>query len=199
MTTLVESELTIETARERHRDIVRRRQNTRAQIDTVKQAIADGDERLVELRAQEIISGRPGGKHSETVSAHLMTQRQQLRSLEMELRALELAEKRQAKEVERLEQASERQAAERLYADIERSVRKLDDKLHEVRKLNDDLLILETQLRESGLAEVGVGGKALVLLARSGIAWNALSPTPIRGVPIHFESWQQNMRTILGE
>ena len=66
-----------------------------------------------------------------------------------------------------------------------------------MRKLNDELIVLETQLRKGGLAECG--GKALLLLSRSGIAWNALSPTPITGVPIHFASWRQHMRGILEE
>ena len=195
MTATIDEETQVSSARDKYATIVKRRADVRDQIEALQHAITQGDQQVVESRAQEIISGRPGAERSETALAQLMTQHAQLQALETELRALDRAKEQQAEVVERLERAAEREAASRLYEEITRIVRKQDGKLREVRALNDELLSLEMQLRKGGLAEVG--GKTLLLLSRSGIAWNALSPTPIHGTPIHIDTWRENMKTIL--
>lgn len=62
---------------------------------------------------------------------------------------------------------------------------------------NQRLVEMDADLRQSGLAEFG--GKSLVLLARSGAAWNALSPMPIVGNPIHATDWLAQVDRVLGE
>ena len=196
MTPITDEETQVLSARDKYATIVKRRAAVRDQIDALQQAIAAGDERLVSLRAEQIMNGRTGDERYESLAGQLTSQREELRHAETELKALELAERQAAKAVQVAEDTAARQAANRLLSEMRHTARKLDGVLSQAEKLNDRLLELDAECRAAGLAEVG--GKPLVLLSRSGSAWSALNPNHV-GQTITLQGWRQHLRGILEE
>jgi hypothetical protein len=185
------------TARQKRRMIHETLTATREKLAAVRQVLADGDERLVSLRADEILSGNVKSERRDTLTQSLVDARQQIKDLEREEQALVLADQTVSSAIREAERQARAQAAERLLEAYHQEVQQFKALVEKIRAANDRLAELDADLRQSGLAESG--GKSLVLLARSGAAWNALSPKPIVGTPIHVTDWLAHIDRILGE
>jgi DNA repair exonuclease SbcCD ATPase subunit len=195
MTTLaIELDATVEKAQKKYSDIAQRRQDVREQIETLQQSIADGDERLVGLRAEQILNGRADDERYESLTAKLGNDRETLRTLETEQKALAIAEREAGKAVQAAQARAKRQAADRLYAKMQQAARELDEILTKAEQVNDELIQLDAEAKAEGVAEAG--GKALLLVSRGGAHWSALNRHHT-GQTITLLGWRQHVRSLL--
>jgi hypothetical protein len=168
----------------------------RGQIDTLQQAITEGDQTLIALRADQIVSGRKNDEQYELAAITLSDQRKQLWNLEAELKALVMAEHTVEQTCRETDRVARGQAAQCLLDDYRRSVAKLESILAQAEAANDELLQLDAQLRASGLGETGAS-KTLTTLSRSGASWNALAYPLKVGSPIHVHDWRAHVQRVL--
>jgi hypothetical protein len=167
-------------------------------MDALREVIADGDERLVTLRADQIVNGSPPTERQDTVSLSLAESREALRKLELDEKALLMAEQTVLTAVREAERQAKAQAGQRLIASYQQEIRKLKALVDQAQVANDRLRDLDAQLRKSGLSDTG-GMKQLILISRGGAAWNALSPVPIHGSALHVSDWMAHVDRLLGE
>jgi chromosome segregation ATPase len=196
--TVDDVDTTVEKARKKYEDIVQRRKDAHSQIESLQQALSDGEERLVGLRAEQILNGRSGDERFEALSATLANQRDELRALESERKALAVAEREAGRALQAAETRAKRQAAERLLDQIRQTARKLDGILSQAERVNDQLIQLDAAAKAEGLAEVGVGGKTLLLLARTGCGWPALDADH-KGYVTTVRGWRESVVALLNE
>ncbi|MBA3754243.1 MAG: hypothetical protein H0X01_08930 [Nitrospira sp.] len=183
-------------AQEKRRMIRETLTETREKLITLRQVLEDGDQQLVSLRADEIVNGNRKSERHDTLAQTLADAREQIRNFERE-EALLLAEQTVSATVRDAERHARAQAGQRLLAAYQQHVKKLKALVEQARAVNEELLDLAAQLKQSGLTETGT--KQLILLARPGVAWNALSPMPIHGNPIHVTDWLAHVDRLLGE
>ncbi len=169
----------------------------RDRVLVVKQIIHDGDHRLVSLRAEQIVSGKPKSERHDTLTSTLAESREELRTLELEEQALLLAEKTVSATLAKAERQARADAAQRLLSEYRQATNALRDILDQAEAANDRLVELDRALRNNSLAEIG--GKPLIMISRSGGAWNALSPLPIKGNAIHVSDWRLHIERTLSE
>ena len=170
---------------------------TREKLAALRQVLEDGDERLVSLRADEILNGNTKSERRDTLAQSLDEAKAQISTLVREEQALVLAEHTVTTAVREAERQARAQAGDRLLSAYQQEVKKLKTLVEQARVANERLLALDVQLKKSGFSESGM--KQLILLARSGAAWNALSPTPIHGPVIHVTDWQAHVDRLVGE
>jgi hypothetical protein len=185
------------TVKEKRRLIQEALAETREKLTTFRQVLEDGDQRLVALRADEIVNGHTKSERHETLAHTLADAREQIQSLEREEQALFLAEQTVSVAVRDAERQAKSQACQRLIAAYQQEIRKLKALVEQAQLANDRLRDLDAQLKQSGLSETGT--KQLVLLSRGGAAWNALSPVPIHGSALHVSAWIAHVDRLLGE
>jgi hypothetical protein len=172
--------------------------SVREKMDTLRQVISDGDEKLVTLRANQIVNGSPQNERQDTLSITLAESREELRNLELEEKALLMAEQTVLAAVREAERQAKAQAGQRLIAAYQAEVKTLKALVDQAQTANDRLRDLDAHLKQSGLSETG-GTKQLILISRGGAAWNALSPVPIHGPVIHVTDWLAHVDRLLGE
>ena len=206
MSTAIETELrvadwqqdkTVLSTQHKRRQILDTLDSTREKLAALREVLADGDERLVALRADEIVNGNRKSEQHETLMQSLTEAKEQIRGLEREEQALVMAERTVSAAIREAERVAKAQAGARLVAATKQEVKKVRALIEQAQTANERLHALDAELRASGLLETG--GKQLVLLGRTGCAWNALSPKPIQGPPIHVEDWLDHVDRLLGD
>jgi hypothetical protein len=187
----------VRTAKDKLRHVQQRHRDTKAQIDALHQAIATGEAALIDQRAAMIVNG--GDVEDErhaTLASTLEFNREQLLGLETEEKALALAAKQLARALDEAEERATAQAAAALEGEIVKTARELDVALSRAERINERLLALDAQLRQSGLAQAG--GKRLLLLARSGAAWSALDSNHRGAVPTLL-GWRDHIGSLINQ
>jgi hypothetical protein len=187
----------VSTAQDKRRLIRETLETTREKLAELRQVLEDGDQRLLVLRADEIVHGNQKSEQHETLAHSLADARERIKNLEREEQALLLAEQTVSSAVRDAERQARTKAGERLLAVYRHEVEKLKTLVEQAQTVNERLIDLDAQLKKNGLAETGA--KSLVLLSRSGSAWNALSGKPILGNPIHVTDWLKHIDTVLPE
>ena len=171
---------------------------TRAELTTARQVLEDGDPKLDELMAEQILNGTRRSERYETMAKNLDDTRALIVDLERKERALLLADKRIVGEIRSAEGLAKERAQRRLLAAYQEQVRKARAIFLQAEGANEGLMALDAELKDSGLGEVG-SLKPLVLLARAGSSWSAVAPKPIQGLPLHLSDWLAYIDRILGE
>jgi hypothetical protein len=192
-----QQEKSVLTAQDKRRLIRETLAVTREKLTALRKVLENGDQQLVALRADEIVSGNRKSERHDTLAQTLADATEQIRRLEREEQALLLAEQTVSSAVHDAERQARAKAGERLLAVYRHEVEKLKTLVEQAQTVNERLIDLDAQLKKSGLAETGA--KSLVLLSRSGSAWNALSDKPILGNPIHVTDWLKHIDTVLPE
>jgi hypothetical protein len=185
------------TVKDKRRLIQEALAETRAKLISLRQVLEDGDQKLDELMAEQILSGHRRSEQYDTLAHTVADAREQMQSLEREERALLLAEQTVSVAVRDAERQARAQAGQRLLAAYQQEIKKLKTLVDQAQVANDRLRDLDAQLKKSGLSETGT--KQLVLISRTGAAWNAISPLPIHGTAIHVSDWMNHIGRILGE
>jgi len=183
---------------EKHRALRDNLAATRAELTAARQVVEDGDPKLDELMAEQILNGNRRSERYETLAKTLEDVRKQIVNLERKERALLLAEKTTLNEIRKAEDRAKDRAQQHLLAAYQEHVPKARAIFLEAQLANETLVTLDAELKASGFGETG-SLKPLVLLSRSGSAWNALSPKPIVGNPIHIVDWLSHIDRVLGE
>lgn len=174
------------------------RQHVTAQIAHLSQSVESRSEHMLANRAEELIAGNHKNTESlELAQITLDDERAQLAKLQNELAAISLADRKLEDVLADLGRQVKVRSAQRVLTDYRAAAGILKDILVQAEAANDRLVALDRELRQSQLAEFG--GKPLVLISRAGLSWNALSPIPIIGSPIHVSDWLTHVDKILGE
>jgi chromosome segregation ATPase len=195
MTTMtMEQDTAVNKAHDKHHTIAKRLNEVRQQIGAVTEAITSGEERLPTLMAEEILTGRSADERCASLEAQLAGRRDELRRLQTEEKALTIAEREAGKAVQAAEAHAKQQAAEYLLNEIRQTVRKLDGVLTQAERLNDRLCDLDAECKAVGLSDAG--GKALVLLSRSGARWTALDRNYV-GMTTTLLGWRQHVLPLI--
>jgi hypothetical protein len=184
-------------ARQKLHNVRQTMAQVREQIETLQQAIMDGDQKLIALRADQIVRDSTNDERYELAAITLADQREQLRNLEAELKALVMAEHKVEQTCREADRVARGQAAEHLLNDYRDTIAQLQEVLEKAERINNHLAELDTKYRKSDLSESG--GKTLTLLLRGGGAWSAMTPPPIHGNPIHLVDWRKYIKGALGE
>jgi hypothetical protein len=165
-----------------------------SQIERLDQVIKEGEEKALLIEAEQIYHDIADDERSETLTVTLADQREQRRTLQSKLKALELAEKQAEQAVRDADRAAQVQAAQRLLDQIRQNVRKLDGILSQAEQVNDLLIQLDAEVKAEGLAEIGP--KILLLLSRGGAHWSALDVRHM-GQTTTLLGWRQHVRGLL--
>jgi predicted nucleic acid-binding Zn-ribbon protein len=178
-------------------DLRKSSQRVTNQITQVSAAITNLTERIRETRVQELVEGNSKNPESlEMLQMTLEDKRRELLKLQEEQGYFASAEEHLEGEVTRLHTEVKKQTAQRFLDRYQAAGESARDLVMQTIAANDRLAELDAELRQSGLAEYG--GKTLVLIARSGLSWNALAPRPIVGNALHVSDWLQHMKNLLG-
>jgi hypothetical protein len=170
--------------------------SVREQMDQARQEMLDLEQQHVEERAREIVSGDKNRERNDRLVSGLIEAREKLKNLQFEEQSLVLAEKTVGSSVRKLESQAKSEARQRIVAAYQKEARKMRTLALQVQEANDAVIQLDKELRASGLAD---GTKQLLLIARTGLAWSAVSPLPIMGGPVHLVDWLSRVDQLLGE
>ena len=165
------------------------------QKKAVEQELETGDPELLKLRAAQFAGG--DSQEYDDLSLRLISLRDRLKSLDFDLRALELAEQDAWEDLRAAERQTRAQYREKKYRDAKQLTTEMKASLEKAVKLNGRLLELDEELKKSDVSDTG--NKSLLMLLRYGASWNALSPIPIKGSALHISDWYAHIEQIFGK
>jgi chromosome segregation ATPase len=181
-------------AKDKLRSVQQRKAALKADIESRKGTIVAEMDQLRAMRKAAIVADQPRDARYDQLADQLATRQSELRRVEDDLQDLLDAEPELQERVRQTEERATAQAAAALEGEIVKTARELDVALGRAERINERLLDLDAQLRQSGLAQAG--GKRLILLARSGAAWSALDSNHRGAVPTLL-GWRENIGTLL--